>query len=371
MRRILIVINSSRLSGAEASIITQIKFLRESSELVVALPSYSALKQRFEGDGYRVITIDMVRFSKRRTFGRHLHHFFQILRQSAHLSQIIASEKIDIVWANSLQSLIYVFPIRFITKAKVIWSVRDNISNKWKGYLFSLFATQVICISEYIRSQLPSNKKNKVIYNGVDLDLWKPEAINCNVRILKRKEASTVHIGNIGQLIPWKNQLHFISIAIIISRFIPNAHFFIIGEDLFNDYPEYRRELEKKVIEADMADSITFLGHNDDIKSIINDLDIIIHTALNEPLGRVILEAMALKRIVFSYASGGIKEIIEDGKDGFLGPENDPIALANRIVWFFNQSLDFKEGIKIKARRKILSKFDAHSITLQIKAVMY
>ncbi|TDS13892.1 glycosyltransferase involved in cell wall biosynthesis [Sphingobacterium paludis] len=346
------------------------KFLRTCNELVVVVPAGSVLIQQFEGYGYRVIAMDMVRFAKRRAFGEQLRHLVHMLKQSAHLSRIVFREDIDIVWANSVQSLLYTFSVRFCTRAKVIWTVRDAISTRWHGFLFSIFATQVICISEFISRQLPASKKSKVIYNGVDLDVWSPDKVGGAMYRLKSEEAPTVCIGNIGQLIPWKNQLHFIRIARIISNAIPNAHFFIIGDDLFADYPDYRQELKREIMDADMVDRITFLGYNDDIKAVMAGLDMLIHTAINEPLGRVILEAMAMQKIVFSYASGGVAEIIDNGKDGFLVPANDYEALAKKLLWFIEQSPEFQYSVQKSARAKVAQKFNARLLAEQITRVV-
>ena len=49
-------------------------------------------------------------------------------------------------------------------------------------------------------------------------------------------------------------------------------------------------------------------------------------------MGSVVLEAMALRLPIVATRAGGLVEVIEDGRNGFLFPPEDAQALAEKIV---------------------------------------
>ena len=62
-------------------------------------------------------------------------------------------------------------------------------------------------------------------------------------------------------------------------------------------------------------------------------LDVVVHASVEpEPFGRVIAEAMAMRRPVIASDEGGPREIIEHGRTGLLFPRGNEVALADRVV---------------------------------------
>ena len=60
--------------------------------------------------------------------------------------------------------------------------------------------------------------------------------------------------------------------------------------------------------------------------------DVYVHTATYEPLGLVLLEAMASGIPVISLDGGGNRDLIINGKNGFLIENQNPKEFANRIL---------------------------------------
>ena len=62
----------------------------------------------------------------------------------------------------------------------------------------------------------------------------------------------------------------------------------------------------------------------------MNAWDVVVHASVRpEPFGRVILEGMLLGKPVIATAAGGVPELIDDGRTGFLVPPGDATALAD------------------------------------------
>ncbi|MEN5086517.1 glycosyltransferase family 4 protein [Sphingobacterium faecium] len=364
------IINSTKFSGAESSIMTLLEHLRDEYQIFVALPVDGDLSNRFKKLGYDTIALDMMRFSGSKTMLQKMQQGYHIFKQGFKIAKIVRSKQIDVVWANSTQSLIYVLFLKFFKHVQLIWHVRDNLPKKYVPAVLGFFATKIICISEHVRRQVPERFQATLVYNGVDLTTWKPEMNKKVPPELQLPDPETFLVGNIGQLIPWKNHRDFIRCAAIVSRSILNVHFFIIGADLFSAYKQYGIDLKEQVAAAGMTHQISFVDHQEQIAPLINSLDVVVHTALGEPLGRVVLEAMALAKPVVSYSTGGIKEIITHGMDGFLVDEQDVNGIAHAVVELLKNEERYRQAIGLKARNKINSQFNIHKIAAQIKYLL-
>jgi glycosyltransferase involved in cell wall biosynthesis len=78
----------------------------------------------------------------------------------------------------------------------------------------------------------------------------------------------------------------------------------------------------------------------------------------NEAFGLVNIESMAVGVPVIGSNTGGIAEIVRNGKDGFLFPPGDHTQLARRILQLMEQGL-LREQLAACARRRFLELFES------------
>jgi glycosyltransferase involved in cell wall biosynthesis len=64
--------------------------------------------------------------------------------------------------------------------------------------------------------------------------------------------------------------------------------------------------------------------------------DIFLLPSLNEGMGRVLVEAMAMGKPVIASDAGGISDVVIHGKNGLLVPAADPVALSSEIQSLMN-----------------------------------
>ena len=77
---------------------------------------------------------------------------------------------------------------------------------------------------------------------------------------------------------------------------------------------------------------MVFTGHVAEMAAAYNGLDVVVSASTApEPLGIVVVEAMAMRRPVIAPAHGGAIELIEPERTGLLFAPNDANALANAI----------------------------------------
>lgn len=194
-----------------------------------------------------------------------------------------------------------------------IWHNRVIDRGGWKEKFIALFSSKIIVISDAVSKKFVDFKDKVIrIYNSVDLEKMKVEK---DKAILKKelKIKDEFIIGIFSRLVKWKGHKIFIEVARRLIELKYNIVFLILG-----DGPEYDN-IKSDIIRFSLEDRVLLVGYRDNVYDYMNICDVICNLSIEEePFGRVIIEAMALKKVVVAADSGGPCEIIEDGVDGFL-----------------------------------------------------
>ncbi len=94
-------------------------------------------------------------------------------------------------------------------------------------------------------------------------------------------------------------------------------------------------EFETSVFEtfarAAPAGCVHRLGTRDDVPELLAEIDVLVHPARQEPLGRVLLEAAAAEVAILATDVGGTREILENDHSALLVEPDDPTALATGL----------------------------------------
>jgi glycosyltransferase involved in cell wall biosynthesis len=101
---------------------------------------------------------------------------------------------------------------------------------------------------------------------------------------------------------------------------------------------------------------VRFLGERRDIPEILAAVDLLLAPSLEEPFGRTIIEAMAMRVPVVATRNGGPSEIIKGGVDGLLLPPRWPDEWARAILQLV-ESPELRREFGAKGREKVLSQF--------------
>jgi len=105
---------------------------------------------------------------------------------------------------------------------------------------------------------------------------------------------------------------------------IKDIRLFIVGEG------ELREELENKVKELDLQDSVIFLGYRKDIVECINSFDFLVSSSLFEGLALNVIETFMNGKTMVATNIPGINEVV-NAENGILVPAKDANAMAKAI----------------------------------------
>ena len=202
----------------------------------------------------------------------------------------------------------------------------------------------VIAASDFVaRSYGTLRGPAHVIYNGV-LDH------GGEARDFSRRPA---RVGLIGRIAPEKGHIDFLrAAAAIASEGGSETKFLIYGERLFSD-PGYDRTVRALAEHA----PVQFCGWTDNVPGILQELDVLaVPSGPAEASPRVVLEALSAGTPVVAYRSGGIPEIIEDGRTGVLTDSPCFQSLARSILSLLSDP-DRMERLSIAGRREWRQRF--------------
>lgn len=91
--------------------------------------------------------------------------------------------------------------------------------------------------------------------------------------------------------------------------------------------------LQRRAAELGLTQSIHFLGFvpDDGVAEFLSGVDVFVHASSSEGLPYVLIEAMRAQLPIVATAVGGVPEMIEHGRTGFLVQPGDADALADAI----------------------------------------
>lgn len=165
-------------------------------------------------------------------------------------------------------------------------------------------------------------------------------------------------IGMVACLKPQKAPLDFVKVAFLVKKRFPQAKFILVGGG-----PLYKR-VKETIARLNLEDSFYLTGWREDAYEIISLFDIFVLTSIWEGLPLVILEAMSLGKPIVATDVDGIKEVIEEGINGFLVKPGDCHALAKRII-LLSENENLRKKIARNNLNKNLPKFNLDMMTEQ------
>lgn len=197
----------------------------------------------------------------------------------------------------------------------------------WIEKILSLFTDKIVTVSWSLKKELVERfriapaEKFSVIELGFELD-------DLTDMPPVRENPDCVNIGIVGRLAPVKNHRMLFNSAKMLKDLDSGLRFkiFVIGDG------ESRDELERYVKECGIDALVEFKGWIRDLRGIYEGLDIVALTSLNEGTPVSIIESMVAARPVIATGVGGVCDIVQHGKNGYLVESNNEKDFADKVL---------------------------------------
>jgi glycosyltransferase involved in cell wall biosynthesis len=255
------------------------------------------------------------------------------LPAAARLVAIIRRERPDVVHlGNGLRANFDAVIACLATRTPIVCHVKGfekyGTRERWASRRTDSLVCMTQAILDHCRSQRLRPPRAQVVYDAVD-DVWlQPRRSAADVREELGVPAGAACLGLVGNIQEWKGQRILVEAMALLGETPVDAFALLIG-GTHRAGEAYAAELRRRIDDLGLKGRVLFTGFRGDVVDVMNALDVVVHTSVRpEPFGRVILEGMLLARPVVATAAGGVPELIEDGKTGYLVPPGDPGALA-------------------------------------------
>jgi glycosyltransferase involved in cell wall biosynthesis len=252
------------------------------------------------------------------------HNVTSTVRHITQLRRRLLQITPHVVHTNTLKAAIYGGLAARSAGIPVVWHVRDRVADDYLPgptvhvvrALSRMLPTRVIANSHATASALG---RGTVIHDGYRRSRSSPE-----------RRGPVRRVAIVGRLSPWKGQ-HVVLPAFAEAFTDDDVRCAIAGSALFGE-ERYAASLHALANDLGIADRVDFLGHVDDVESLLDEIDVMVHAStVPEPFGQVIVEAMAAGVPIIASDAGGVREIVEPEVHALLTPPGDVAALSTAL----------------------------------------
>lgn len=230
-------------------------------------------------------------------------------------------------WVKSIADWVWVkeFNIKLVVSLRGSHINYTPICEPKFGAIYKMFFPQVdgfhgvsaTIVKEALQYKANQNKA-KVVYSGLNLEeftLEKTKIINSPLQII-----------SVGRSHWVKGYRYALDAMRILKDNDIKFNYTIVGVEAEEELLFQRAQLDL-IEEVVFEKSVPFYQ----VKERISNTDILLLSSLEEGIANVVLEAMALGTLVVSTNCGGMSEVIEHQKNGYLVATRSPQEIAQTI----------------------------------------
>ena len=270
-----------------------------------------------------------------------------------------------IQWAKSLP---FWFFLKDIYGVKIVLSLRGSHINYSPYANYALTRNYNILFPKVDRMHAVSKKisfkaeklganrnKTDIIYSALDLDLLKTYKKN------NYEPHSPFRFLSVGRFHWVKGYQYSISAFAKLKKIDRNIHYSIVTKNCISE------EILFQIDELSLNNNIEIVypDSQENVYKIMRESDCLILPSVQEGISNVVLESMAIGLPVISSDCGGMKEIINYGRNGFYFPVRDSIALEKLLLKVMNLGIKERGRIIRQGEEYINQNFNSKLIKSQ------
>ena len=371
MKKVLFLIRSLNVGGAERQIVITAKGLAEQGYDVTVLTFYS-------GGAYAEELLD----TKVRLLSLHKKGRWDLFPFFFSLISVLRRESPNAVYSFLGVANIFSLLVRsFVPDMRVIWGVRaSNMdlryfdwATRWSYWLecrLARFADLIIANSqaglEYSVSQGFPRRKMVAVPNGIDTERFRPDKeAGQRIRETWGVGENERLIGLVGRIDPMKGHSIFFQAAVLIRCQVENVRFVCVGKG----EESYEKSMRSLATKMGLDDILIWAGEHSNMMGVYNALDIVSTASLSEGFPNVVGEAMSCSVPCVVTDVGDSALLV--GPTGYVVPPNDSKALSS--VWsemFLLDEMEFRAKA-VASRERVISEFSINDLITSTEQLLH
>jgi glycosyltransferase involved in cell wall biosynthesis len=385
-KKVLILSSCISGGGAGRSLENYLKFKDPQIEAHIVVPERGVMGQVFEPFAKLWVVPQFVerihrcRYNLPKIFDRPFVHIllncFDLAVSMRKITKLGKKLQPDIIYCNHMLANPIGAYVGWRLKKPVVFHAR-NIHVAPFGRFFYNFLAKRKCVKKIICNSMASAElflksvpeKVIIVHNFLDLTSYDAEQIQGRLRSEFKIPKNAFVYGYSGRLLPKKGLPVLLNAFREVVRSYSNSYLVIVGDNDGGVHIDWKSRFKELVKEWKIDDRVIFTGFQKDVRPYLVDFDILVLPSIEpESFGRVLIEAMALKIPAVASSLGGIIEVIEEGKSGFLVPPNNVSMLTDKLEMFQKQP-DLQNDFANKSFELVHEKFSAAKLSKKISAV--
>lgn len=284
------------------------------------------------------------------------------------LIRLIRRERVDLIQSHLLGSNVYCALAGLITHTPVVASFHgavdigiDERLQALKFHALNMGANSIVAVSNNLRENIVRrtalrSNRTTVVYNGINSASFTLPASTA-LRNRMGWHADDIIIGSLGNIRTAKAYDVLLRAAALLKNRKINFRFIIAGQgqgELYDNLLQMKDELG-------LANSVFFLGFQDDPAEFLSNLDLFLLSSTSEGFSIATIQAMAAGLPVIVTRSGGPEEIVSHAETGWLVPPGSADAIAHAIL---KLSADhaLRAELALKGRQHAIRTFDRRTM---------
>lgn len=239
-----------------------------------------------------------------------------------------------------------------------------RLSEAWAARRCHAFISVADAMTErMVAAGVAPREKFTTIYSGMEVE---PFLGADEHRASARRELGYgpqhVVIGKIARLFRLKGHEDLVRAARTVVAAQPHARFLLVGDGVL------RADVCRQIAAAGLEEHFQFTGlvPPERIPKLIAAMDIVVHASLREGLARVLPQALVAGRPVVSYDIDGAREVVLQGRTGYLVPPRGVGEMASCLIRLGDDPA-LRERLGAEGRRRFTDLFRHERMTARIR----
>lgn len=281
---------------------------------------------------------------------------------------LVSSKNIDVLHAHLPNAHVLAGLVGKLCRKRVLTTIhgRQITMLDLEVHRASSTYLSVVCQQSYLHS-LGIGVESQYLScepNGVDTELFRPgqrpeEGLRNQLKLV----ADQPLVAFVGRLSPEKGPEVFVRAVLLMHERLPSAHFAIVGEG------PMLATIQDFIDRYKLKDFTHLVGGRENMPDIFRDIDLVVSSSHSEAMPLALMEAMSTGIPVVATRVGGVPDMVEHGRSGWLVAPRDFEDIASRVVQTLTTT-GMLERMGKHARSSMVTRMDLRDSIARVAALL-